>query len=324
VQGDWSYRAHGLDITSQFELAAFDPVDDRRLVDVLVRAESSSEGRSTAATFDVTRGSGVDELQILADDSVHGRRLRLFRRPDGAVLVLGEGIALDVASDGSRLTALTDGTPAAEASMPWLVGGLGIATTLMMRGSLVLHASAFVFEGRGHLVMARSGYGKSLVTAAASASGAVLVAEDTVRVEPHAAGWIAHPGSCVLRTRRTTPELAAWFGADRASLSADGRAVVRFESSRAALAIDELHLIALDAEATTTRIDPIAEASALVACLGHVRVPGLVPGPVLDRHFDQVGSLVSRVPLDLVRLPWSGDLAALAGRVRGWLESPAR
>jgi hypothetical protein len=305
-----AYRAHGLLVHSGFDLPAFAPIDRDEQVgpDLAVRADRR------------VGGGRCPEGVIVAQATVDGMELSVVACDDRTVAVAGAGIELRIAADASTLTAATDGTERAEAAMPWFVGGLGMAVNLMMRGVLVLHASVFEVAGRAHVVIAPSGHGKSIVSAAACASGARLVAEDTVRLEPEGnARWSAVPGSTVLRSRRTVDELAGWFGAERVSRSSDQRTLVRFDRVGEAVPVAQLHLPALDPHATATTIDRVEEADAMIAVLGHLRVPGLVGGDILDRQFDLVGDLTARVPLDLVRLPWTGDFARLTEHVRQWL-----
>jgi hypothetical protein len=303
----FDYVAHGLSISSQIELPAFDRVEHETPSDLVVRVD-----------LDVPADGGV----LVVDASVSERRMRIHRLANGGLVVYGEGVRFGIDSAGSTLIAGTDGTSDAISSMPWLVGGLGVAVTLMSRGALVLHGSMFVFDGRGHLVLAPSRHGKSLVSAAACALGAELVAEDTVTVELGRDGeWRALPGSAVLRTRRPVDELAAWFDLERLSRSSDGRSLVRFDQFGAAVAVDRMHLIALDIEATTANSVRVDDSSSMLSCLGHLRVTGIVDEVLLDQHFEMVGALTSRVPLDLVRLPWLGDFDDLTAQVARWLAS---
>jgi hypothetical protein len=313
----YGYRAHGLSIASWIELPAFDRVELEAPPDLTIRSASVVEGQ--------VLDDRELECEVVADASFAGaeRILRVVRLRDGALNVEASGITLETDPSASTLTVGTDRSPEAASAMPWLVGGLGIATALLVREALVMHASMFVFEGRGHLVMAPSGHGKSLVTAAACAAGASLVAEDTVRVECSSDGdhWRAFAGSTVLRTRRTVDELAPQFDPTALSASSDGRTLVRLDRHVDLAVVDYLHLIALDRETATPVIDHVDVSSALIACLSHLRVPGIVAGPALDLHFDLVGRLTTRLPLDLVRLPWQSDFGDLVDCVATWLAS---
>jgi hypothetical protein len=64
-----------------------------------------------------------------------------------------------------------------------VLGGMGLATVLMLRGHLLLHASAVV-RGRGGGRGGRQvGMGKSTVATLLCGSGALMVTDDVLRVD---------------------------------------------------------------------------------------------------------------------------------------------
>ena len=194
------------------------------------------------------------------------------------------------------------------------MGGLGVAVALLARGELMMHATMIELDGRGHLLMAPAGHGKSLTAAAACAAGAALIAEDTTCVVAGSDGRRHAPtGSNVLRTRRSRAELDAWFGPEQMSESSDGRTLVEFDAPERLVSIDRLHLVVLDPNASVASVAGLESSMAVMHVLGHVRVPGLLPGPELDRHFDAVADLVSDAMVDVIRLPFTGDISPLPG-----------
>lgn len=295
------HRAHGLTVSCEFPLPGLPQLSD-----------------GAAAASDLTIVSGRPPgaprgpAGVLAFDSTPGRRLRLSALASGGLHTEAKGIEIWLDPDFSTMHVDLADTDEARAAAPWLVGGLGIAVALLARGELMMHATMVELDGRGHLLMAPAGHGKTLTAAAACAAGATLIAEDTTCIVTSPDGIRRAPtGSNVLRTRRSREELGAWFDSDQLSESSDGRTLVRFDEAERLVTVDRLHLVVLDADAAAPSVVGVDSSTAVVHVLGHVRVPGLLPGPELDRHFDAVAGLVDDAMVDVIRLPFTGDIRPL-------------
>jgi hypothetical protein len=82
-----------------------------------------------------------------------------------------------------------------------LLTAQALPLTATLRGFEVLHASGVVLQGRAALFAGPPGAGKSSLAAALLRRGAALLSDDTVALEPHSGGLIAHPGAALLQLR---------------------------------------------------------------------------------------------------------------------------
>jgi len=288
-----------MNVESAMELPAFKRQHDRQHLvdpDLVIRRE---------------RFERTEPGETVAVDRTPGRELAVQRLGDGSLLV--EAVGLRMLVDPAASILLVDEDVSAETAqvVGWLVGGLGLAVVMLQRGKLVVHGSLVAVGRKGHLLMAPSGHGKSITAAAVCAAGGSLVAEDTVRVAlptDRTGSASAPAGSSVIRLRRTIVEMSHFFSVDRLSTSSDQRVLVNLPAGPATSVIDTLDFVVLDPAAAVPSVIALDPASATVACMRHLRVPGLVPGPDINRAFDSVGALVASTVPRILRLPWTGSM----------------
>lgn len=320
-----SYVCHGVEVLSDVRLGGLTESESRDGLGDSLRIDAD------AAVDDVVRVGRVDEIDTSADDGSliardhTGAGWLEMRDVDGVWTIRAEGIYMRVDADALSLDVATDGSVAAEASVGWLVGGLGLAAVLMKRGAMMMHGSLVRYRERGMLFMAPSGHGKSLCAAAAVSAGARLVAEDTVRidesVEAGRRSFSAPQGSTILRLRRPLDEVERLLPGRPVVVSSDGRAVVRCDAPFVRSSVDRLVFIKLDPEATDVTVLDMDPITTLQTCMGHSRVPGIVDSRVAAHVFDQVGGLIDVLPAQVFQLPWNGDTTRLVAHLGACLEA---
>jgi hypothetical protein len=192
-------------------------------------------------------------------------------------------------------------------------GGLP-AFLLMMRGDLVLHASAVAVDGRVVAFAGASGMGKSTMATLCCSQGAHLVTDDVLRLDTEADPPRCYLGANELRLRRSSADLAARFETQpHLRHTGDGREAL---TPRAATS-ERLPLAALvipipDRTAgslSLTRLEPM---KALMALLALPRLPGWEDSQSHAVQMEHLGGLVERVDVYIGRIPWGppfpGDL----------------
>ncbi len=310
TEGTGLSAAHDLVIRSAIPLPGLRGLDDFRVGNGAVDVEVELAGEPSHR--------GIDDA-VVARDATEGRQLTVVRSSDGDLRVHGEGLDMSIDETGSVLQASCD--PQRSGSLGWWIGGLGLGVALMQRGHLVLHGSLVSHGGRGVLLMAPSGHGKSVTAAAACAAGALLVAEDTVRIDGEAAEFSAPAGSQVLRTRRTAAEMTSMFPSCEVYESSDGRVLVEPESAPSRSTLDRLVFLKLDRGATEASVDEVDPMTALRAGFTHLRLPGLVDTELMASSFERLAALVDAVPARVFHLPWTGSLDGFDDHVAYCLEA---
>lgn len=205
-----------------------------------------------------------------------------------------------------------------------LAAGTLLAVHLMLRGELVLHASAVRLDGHAVAFVGASGMGKSTLAAALCGHGCALVTDDVLRVDPtEAAVMRVHPGSTESRLRMNARRLADTSPRGATRPTADGRLALRPRTrvdGPLPLTACVVPLPSRKAEdVSVTRLTPTG---ALWRMVQFPRVAGWCEPASMDRTFQALADLVERVPVFEATVPWgppfrpevlSGLLDAVAG-----------
>lgn len=301
-------RLYGLDIDSDIDLfvrrpAVRDTPDLRVVEGPVVRSTGVVPDGELTAQW--TTSSGLTASFV--------------RRDDGSQLLRFESTC-DVVVDpsASRVTVhMHESTPEEMGGV--LVGGTVLSWVLMVRGALLLHASAVDVGGRAVGFVGSSGMGKTTLATLLCRGGGLLLTDDVLRLTPDGHGaHLCSLGATELRLRDAAAALADEFGEDGTRRStADARqalsvpVAVHEDVPLAALVIPRPNRETPDL--TLTRVPPSAAALAL---LGFPRILGIRDTALLSAQFVQTAELAERVPVLVADVPWGPPFAPdLASRL---------
>jgi len=287
-------RLHGLNVASPFILghpgAGSGPAD----ISILVDDERAPSDRDSA----------VDGRLVAAESPGRPDYRLVDRGADGYFYRIRDFVDIDISPDQRTLHCRL--TEAASMDMlPVMLAGHVLATLLLLRGELVLHASAVEVDGGAVALVGNSGAGKSTLAALACREGARLVADDVLRVQPDAGGVRCYRGGSFLRLRPESKALAGASEEAHGAVSPDGRHLL----APAPTALDQLPLVAVlvpvlrepGHPVVQTRLDP---KSALFSLLQFPRVRNWTDPQTSARQFDTLATVVQRVPVYTLDVPW--------------------
>lgn len=293
----FSFRLYGLDIVSEVDLYA------RRSSSAAAPDVTVRMGEPVPATRDVPDGELAAQWTTGS-----GLTASFVRRPDGSHLLRFESTCdVVVPESADRVTVhMVEGVPEAMAGV--LVGGTVLSWLLMLRGELVLHASAVDVGGRALGFVGSSGMGKTTMATVMCRDGGLLVTDDVLRVARDATGTHRCAlGATELRLRAAASGLVDDFaeggGSHRAT--ADERRALTVPAATA----DDLPVTALlvprprrdGGGLSLTRVPPAAAALTL---LGFPRILGIRDQRMLAGQFVQMTDLAERVPVFVADVPW--------------------
>lgn len=188
-----------------------------------------------------------------------------------------------------------------------LAGGAVLAVHLMVRGNLVLHASAVRVEDTAVAFVGASGMGKSTLATLLCADGHQLVADDVVRVCMAQPGSrpIVFPGSIESRLRPGASALADAAPAASVRRTADGRIALQLDTHDG----PPLPLVACVVPFPNHHTDEIVvsaltRAQGLRRLLQFPRIVGWVELAWQVRNFEALADLVNLVPVFEAQVPW--------------------
>jgi len=287
-----SSRVHGLVVRSEVPLHQGRPlVDDRPDLRVVTGAPRHipAEPHDGELLGRHDRGDGVAFSSVV-------------RTPNGFVLRC-HGVC-DLAIDAGLGNMTVHRDPDAPVGLESVVlGGMGLATVLMLRGHLLLHASAVEVAGRAVAVVGQSGRGKSTVATLLCASGARMVTDDVLRVDLDEGRPAARLGSTEARLRDAARATAP-AGADRRE-TPDGRSAVSLQAATTdPLPLDVVVVPQPDRDASEVTLEVHSRADALVVLSSFPRLVGWIDPVTSGRQFRLLADLVRQVPVVTVRLPW--------------------
>lgn len=286
-------KVHGLVVHSEVPLLQGRPTDDAPPDVVIVRGPQRHVGQE------------AHPGQLL------GRHVRDSESAFSSVVRTGDGFVLrchgvcDLVMDRalSRVTVHSD--PDSPADLESVVlGGMGLATVLMLRGHLLLHASAVVLPTGGAVaVVGQSGQGKSTVATLLCGAGALMVTDDVLRVDLPGDRALVRLGSTEARLRETA-RVAAPAGRARRE-TADGRSAVALAGAGSdEVPLDVVVVPYPDRGADEVSLERHTRADALLLLSSFPRLVGWVDPPTSAQQFRHLGDLVRRVPVVTARLPW--------------------
>lgn len=188
-----------------------------------------------------------------------------------------------------------------------LAGGTVLAFVLSMRGEAVLHASAVQVGNSAVAFVGASGMGKSTSATLMCADGARLVTDDLLVLDLAKTPPTCALGATELRLRKSAGELSDRFE------NAPGRRVTGDARDAIAAAPSDtedlpLRAIIVPAPDRSGRIEALVEQqdpmTAFLLLSRFPRLLGWEDETILERHFQQLGDLIEKVPVFIARLPW--------------------
>lgn len=305
------YRAHGLDVVSDIELplppgGAADP-------DLVLR-------RGQRRSIHPTPPDGTPVATLTDADGT--LRYGIARSATGVVLRY-PGLCEFVGDQEFGEVTAHPHPGVADGYLPVLASGMVLALHLLLRGHLVLHASA-VFDGEAAIAfVGASGMGKSTLATALCRDGCTLLADDVLRVEHDSSGMRTHPGSVETRLRPSAHRLADGVATRP---TADGRLAVSFAEVTGDPVPLGLCVVPRPSRSVTeVSVERLAPAQGLLMLSRFPRVLGWCDSASMATTFQGLAELVERVPVVVATIPWGmrfdGVLPALRDVVATPVES---
>lgn len=236
-----------------------------------------------------------DPVLVGTEELAGGVAARLERGRDRFRLRFDDTGSFDIARNGARIdwSPLPGATPAVVRAD---VLGRVLSVALHAAGDLCLHASAAAIDGKAVVLVGRRGYGKSTLTMALVASGARLIADDTVRLSG------APPRTAVaVPSLRLREDVAARFGV-HAEAEIGDKVIVR----DAAVAPERwlpLHALYVlvprpsDAAPALIRRDRLGALDATLALVRHGKIAPLLGGEEAANVLPRASAVTSAVPV---------------------------
>lgn len=311
---DHWYRAHGLVISSEVELALPPTPPASSTPDLVLRCGAQ---------------------RPIPSEDPPGSRLATLSRPDGTVLyslardrdraILRYPGLCEFVGDPELADITVALHPGADPGLiPVLAAGALVAVHLKLRHELVMHASAVQLDGRALAFVGASGMGKSTLAAVLCRNGCGLVSDDVLRVDLTDPTLVrVYAGSTENRLRMSARELADTAPSDAVRPTADGRLALRSRTC----AGESLPLAACVVPRPTRRavdvsVQRLPKSEALLRMIRFPRVVGWSEPASSACEFQALADLVERVPIFEALVPWgppfrSEVLAGLLDAVTG-------
>lgn len=188
-----------------------------------------------------------------------------------------------------------------------LAGGTVLAFILSMRGAAVLHASAVQVGDGAVAFVGGSGMGKSTSATLMCADGAKLITDDLLVLDLAASPPTCSLGATELRLRKSAGELSDRFAsAPGRRVTGDARdAIAALASTTEDLPLRAIVIPAPDRSGLEqARIEQRDAMTSFLLLSRFPRLLGWEDETILERHFQQLGDLIEKVPVHIARLPW--------------------
>ena len=308
------YRACGLSLASDAPIPGLCPIDADIKADVTI--SMCGHTRSVDRTWEPVSvwfespeldASGRHEMRI--DVSQSGYRLAYCDDTTFLIDWTGDRVSVHWSA------------PLNDADAASYLSGSVLAFVLRLRGSVPLHASAVVIDGRAVLFVGDSWAGKSSTAAAFSILGFPVLSDDIVRIDVgdgDLAAYPSHPRLNVWPDSAATlfgapdalPVHSETYGKHYLDLLAAG-----YPFQDAPVPVETIYVLkerSAHPEPPAIRLMP--PRAALMALVGQTYGNCLLDRPMRAREFDVLCRLVERVPVRELR--FGDDLGALVSSCR--------
>ena len=239
---------------------------------------------------------------LVADAVINDQRFyAASMSADGVVMRYPGMCEFLVSKDLSTITWHLDPSSTEDFASILLSGGV-LALVLILRGELMLHASAVEVDYHALAFVGRAGMGKSTMGALVALEAGALITDDALRIELVGSSALCHRAARTVRLRDPAASLAD--GSD-SSRTVDGRTAVSLRSSSEAPV--PLRAIAVphpDKEGRELLMERVPAAQAHLLLSRFPRLHGWEDPASGERQFQLLADLVERVPVYRLRVPW--------------------
>lgn len=286
------YKLHGLCIRSEVALRA--PVCQSACVDLDV-----SWGESFAIPAAPPTGCVLAKLS-----SADGRGYSFTRTATDYTFRFNEICEFRITNDRRSIAVhLTPGVN--PGIVPILLAGSVMAFVLSLAGKSVLHASAVEVEGSTLAFVGGPGMGKSTLAAVLCSSGATLITDDLLHIEPDSNGFRCFPGTAEIRLRPSAAALAQQFPAAACELTADDRLAIRLDHySGPSLPLRAIVIPRPSRSCQVLGLEQLTPSKAVVGLMSYPKITGWQVSEPIRRQFSAFGRLVKHVPVFEAEIPW--------------------
>ena len=268
---------------------------DRAIDGLLPAAPTSADLHITLAPRAVPRPAPAGEILHEGDLDPESQTaaVTIRRTPAGAwTLDYRDGTHFEIASDARAVHGEweTDSTPQDAAT--YLLGPV-LAYVLRLRGTLALHASGIVIDGKAVLIAGAPGAGKSTTATAFARRGATVITDDVAAIEDRR----VHPGYARLRLWPDVAE-ALWGSPDALPLLTPTwtkRYLDRF--ALAARPYEIGGICAIVDRGPSPSLRRLHGHEAAIALLRHASMTHALDASMRERELSQVTELAAAVPV---------------------------
>ena len=215
--------------------------------------------------------------------------------------------------DDQRRSIRVDLDPSAAPGIAQLMlAGNVVALLLMLAGECVLHASAVEVGGSALAFVGSSGMGKSTLAALFCASGACLVTDDLLRLEPDGHGFRCFRGTAEIRLRPSAAILVEQLPGAVAQSTADGRLAVRLGRDRSFMPLPRVRAVVIPRPSRTCQalcLKRLTRPEALFNLMSYPRVIGWQASEPMRRQFQTFARVAKSVPVFEAEIPWGPPFA---------------
>jgi len=219
---------------------------------------------------------------------------------DGYLFEYGEGARFWVSADATRIRATWTSPLVAADAATFLLGPV-LAFALRLRGTIPLHASGAVIDGRAVLFVGPAGAGKSTTAAALGRLGHAVVSDDVVPIDLAGPSVLARPGyprlslwrdasDAVFGRAGAVPPVSAVYDKRAIDLQAVG---VRF--SHEPVPIETIFVLGERFSGTGTARVPMSRRAGAMALVANTFGAYLLDRDLRVREFDVVSAAAQRV-----------------------------
>lgn len=294
VAASYRYCAYGVTVLSDVPLALPQPSRNGLGQVSCVHASDDLEKARQQAGFD--EGAGVwFQHAFLADGSIYAR----WR---------GVGDFL-VASDGCEISWCRDHRASEESAQVYLLGQ-ALSFALVQQGLEPLHGATVVVGDDAFAFLGGSGFGKSTLAAFLLSTGARLLTDDLLLLDPQAATVLAYPGPPRIKLFAKTADRLLGGTANRPPMNPDtAKQIAALDGSRACTepvrlaAIYDLASPRDSCRQNTVTVEPLSPRSAFPLLLRSAFNRRTSGGARTARQFAFAARIVERVPVRRLTYP---------------------